>query len=189
MVRTGFLFGGPGSVEEVDPGEKEPKTFELTEGAWNPGTCWCKRSWPGVAGRPPRQLPSRQDVPHLSPRGQAVVVVVGSFNFTRRGLGGGDQPNNDKDKWIYTFFKQALEDTSKKSPFPHPKSLLAHAKPLHYWLSPGERGFHGEDHPIFRGALEKIELKHMFTMQVGRLIRDLDESSQNEWWNVWLKNY
>ena len=33
------------------------------------------------------------------------------------------------------------------------KSLLAHAKPLHYWLSPGERGFHGEGHPIFRGAL------------------------------------
>ena len=31
------------------------------------------------------------------------------------------------------------------------------------------------------GASEKPELKHMFTMQVGRLLRDVDESSQNEW--------
>lgn len=25
VARTGFLFGGPGSVEEVDPGEKGPQ--------------------------------------------------------------------------------------------------------------------------------------------------------------------
>ena len=52
--------------------------------------------------------------------------------------------NDDKDKWIYTFFNQVQE---------------------------------------------KPELKHMFTMQVGRLLRNLDESNQNEWWNVWLRDY
>ena len=52
--------------------------------------------------------------------------------------------NNDKDKWIYTFFNQTQE---------------------------------------------KPELKHMFTTEVGRLLRRLDESSQNEWWNVWLRDY
>lgn len=52
--------------------------------------------------------------------------------------------DNDKDKWICTFFEQARE---------------------------------------------KPELKHMFTTQIGHLLSDLDESSQSEWWKVWLKNY
>ena len=30
--RGRFLLGDPGSVEEMDPGEKEPKAFEFTEG-------------------------------------------------------------------------------------------------------------------------------------------------------------
>ena len=102
MARTRFLFGDPGSVEEVDPGEKEPKAFELTEGAWTQAHAGAKGPGPALRGmgaakhggdsrRPPRQLPSRQDVPHPSPRGQA--VMVGSSNFTKRGLGEGGQPN------------------------------------------------------------------------------------------------
>lgn len=42
---------------------------------------------------------------------------------------------------------------------------------------------------FFNHAQKKPELRHIFTIQVGRLLRDLDESSQNEWWNVWLKDY
>ena len=57
--------------------------------------------------------------------------------------------NDDKDKWIYTFFNQTQE---------------------------------------------KPDVKHMFTTQVGHLLRDLNENSQNEniqskWWRVWLKDY
>ena len=52
--------------------------------------------------------------------------------------------NDDKDRWISTFFEQVRE---------------------------------------------KPKLKHMFTTQVGHLLYNLNESSQNEWWNVWLKDY
>ena len=42
---------------------------------------------------------------------------------------------------------------------------------------------------FFQQAREKPELKHIFTTQVGRLLRNLDEGSQKERWNVWLKDY
>lgn len=44
-------------------------------------------------------------------------------------------------------------------------------------------------HTLFNQVQEKPELRHMFTTQVGHLLRDLDESSQNEWWKVWLRDY
>ena len=36
---------------------------------------------------------------------------------------------------------------------------------------------------------KNLTIKHMFALQVGHLLRDLDESSQKEWWNTWLKDY
>ena len=42
---------------------------------------------------------------------------------------------------------------------------------------------------FFSQAQDKPKLKHMFTTQVGYLLRNLDENSQNECWKVWLKDY
>ena len=101
--RTRFLFGDPGSVEEVDPGEKEPKAFVLTEGGLEPGQVLVQKAlarrcaaWVGhstVEIRAVRRVNFLHGKMYLiaSPHGRA--VVVGSSNFTRRGLGGGDQPN------------------------------------------------------------------------------------------------
>ena len=33
------------------------------------------------------------------------------------------------------------------------------------------------------------ETKNQFAIAIGRRLRDLDESRQQEWWNVWLKDY
>jgi len=33
------------------------------------------------------------------------------------------------------------------------------------------------------------ELKHLFAVRVGHRLRDLDETRQQEWWNIWLKDY
>ena len=101
--RVRFLFGDPVSVEEVDPGEKEPKAFTLTEGGLEPShvlhqkalAVRCAR-WVGKDTVEIRAI-SRANFLHgkmyltTSPRGQA--GVVGSSNFTRRGLGEGHQPN------------------------------------------------------------------------------------------------
>ena len=101
--RTRFLFGNPASVKELDPGEKEPKTFQLTESGLEPEhvlqqkdlakrcTRWVSRNTVEI------RAVSRANFLHgklyltTSPRGQA--AVVGSSNFTRRGLGAGSQPN------------------------------------------------------------------------------------------------
>ena len=101
--RTRFLFGNPASVKEVDPGEKEPKIFRLTESGLEPRhmlpqkdlakrcTQWVSRNTVEI------RAVSRANFLHgklyltTSPRGQA--AVVGSSNFTRRGLGAGSQPN------------------------------------------------------------------------------------------------
>ena len=42
---------------------------------------------------------------------------------------------------------------------------------------------------FFEYAQENAQAKHEFTYQVRLLLRDLDESQQQEWWNVWLKDY
>ncbi len=101
--RVRFLFGDPVSVEEVDPGEKEPKAFTLTEGGLEPShvlhqkalAVRCAR-WVGKDTVEIRAI-SRANFLHgkmyltTSPHG--ATGVVGSSNFTRRGLGEGHQPN------------------------------------------------------------------------------------------------
>ena len=101
--RTRFLFGDPGSVEEVDPGEKEPKAFELTEDGLEPRHVLHQKAlaarcaqWVGKDTVEIRAI-SRANFLHgkmyltTSPHG--ATGVVGSSNFTRRGLGEGHQPN------------------------------------------------------------------------------------------------
>ena len=101
--RTRFLFGNPASVKELDPGEKEPKIFRLTESGLEPRhalqqkdlakrcTRWVSRNTVEI------RAVSRANFLHgklyltTSPRSQA--AVVGSSNFTRRGLGASSQPN------------------------------------------------------------------------------------------------
>ena len=99
-----FLFGEPSSVELLDPARSEPKSFELTENGLVPNhvlqqkylakRCaeWVRRD--SVAIRSASEsnflhgkmyLASSQDSPKNA--------VVGSSNFTKRGLGGSDQAN------------------------------------------------------------------------------------------------
>ena len=101
--RTRFLFGDPGSVGDVDPGAKQPKAFALTEGGLEPRqvlvqkalarrcAAWVQHST--VEIRAVRRANFLHGKMYLtaSPRGRA--AVVGSSNFTRRGLGAGNQPN------------------------------------------------------------------------------------------------
>ena len=42
---------------------------------------------------------------------------------------------------------------------------------------------------FFEYAQENAQAKHEFTDHVRSLLRDLDESQQQEWWNVWLEDY
>ena len=101
--RTRFLFGDPVSVEEVDPGEKEPKAFALTENGLEPRQVLHQKAlavrcarWVGKSTVEIRAI-SRANFLHgklyltASPHG--ATGVVGSSNFTRRGLGEGHQPN------------------------------------------------------------------------------------------------
>ena len=101
--RTRFLFGDPGWVEEVDPGEKEPKAFALTENGLEPRYVFHQKAlatrcaqWVDKDTVEIRAI-SHANFLHgkmyltTSPRGQA--GVVGSSNFTKRGLGEGGQPN------------------------------------------------------------------------------------------------
>ncbi|MYI87153.1 MAG: ATP-dependent helicase [Synechococcus sp. SB0672_bin_10] len=101
--RTRFLFGDPGSVEDLDPGQKEPKAFELTEGGLEPRYVLAQKALARRCAAWVRQSTveirsvSRANFLHgkmyltVSPHG--ATGVVGSSNFTRRGLGAGDQPN------------------------------------------------------------------------------------------------
>ena len=101
--RVRFLFGDPASVEELDPGKDAPKSFELTERGLEPNhvllqkalarqcAAWVRRDSVGI-----RSI-SRANFLHgklylaQSPHGSA--GVVGSSNFTKRGLGGSNRPN------------------------------------------------------------------------------------------------
>ena len=104
VARTRFLFGDPSSVSELDPGYLESKSFEYGEDGLSPTfaltqkplaercEAWAKSE--GVEIRSIRKsnflhgkmyLAGAFDTPN--------VGVVGSSNFTRRGLGGGASPN------------------------------------------------------------------------------------------------
>ena len=98
-----FLFGDPTSIEQVDPGAQEPKSFELTEQGLTPNhtlqqrqlaqrcAAWVARD--SVAIRSVRQSNFLHGKLYLTDGPDGGGGVVGSSNFTRRGLGGGGQAN------------------------------------------------------------------------------------------------
>ena len=99
-----FLFGDPTSVEDIDPGSKDPKAFELTERGLIPNhtlsqkhvakRCaeWVKSD--SVSIRSISQSNFLHGKMYLTGCDRKTTSgLVGSSNFTKRGLGGSDQPN------------------------------------------------------------------------------------------------
>ena len=101
---TRFLFGDPTSVDRLDPTEKEPRFFKVTEKGLLPGVVlrqkhlaqrcagWIEDGSVGV------RAVSRSGFLHgkmylADSRNGQGAAVVGSSNFTKRGLGGGEFPN------------------------------------------------------------------------------------------------
>ena len=98
-----FLFGDPTSVEQLDPGAAEPKSFDLTETGLLPNHTLHQRQlarqcaeWvarPGVSIRSVRQSNFLHGKLYLTDGPDGGAGVVGSSNFTKRGLGGSDRAN------------------------------------------------------------------------------------------------
>ena len=98
-----FLFGDPASVEDLDPGASEPKSFELSERGLEPNhtlqqkalarQCAQWVSKDSVAVRSINRANSLHGKMYLTESPHSNTGVVGSSNFTRRGLGGSDRPN------------------------------------------------------------------------------------------------
>ena len=98
-----FLYGDPGSVGEVDPGEKESKSYDLTEQGLVPRhtlrqkplarRCadWVRRG--NVAVRSVSRSNFLHGKMYLIDAPERSAGVVGSSNFTKRGLGGGTGAN------------------------------------------------------------------------------------------------
>ena len=92
-----FLYGDPGSVGEIDPGEKASKDFGLIEGSLSPGeTLQQKRlakdceQWitEKVEVRTVKQTNFLHGkMYHFERSDNSNTAVLGSSNFTRRGLG------------------------------------------------------------------------------------------------------
>ena len=98
-----LLFGDPTSVEDLDPGEKEPKSFELTEQGLVPNLVLQQKAlarlcadWIARDSVRVRSI-SKSNFLHgkmyLADGPDTGAAVVGSSNFTRSGLGGGRLPN------------------------------------------------------------------------------------------------
>ncbi len=99
-----FLFGDPASVEDLDPGSKDPKSFEVTEKGLVPNHTLqqkylAKRCAKWVSGeavsiRSIRQSNFLHGKMYLAGSGgKTNSAVVGSSNFTKSGLGGSARPN------------------------------------------------------------------------------------------------
>ena len=98
-----FLFGDPASVGEVDPGEKEEKSFDLTEGGLAPNRAlqqkhlarqcaqWVRRK--GVKIRSVGKSNFLHGKMYLAESPTGGAAIVGSSNFTRSGLGVGTGAN------------------------------------------------------------------------------------------------
>ena len=98
-----FLYGDPTSVDDVDPGEAEPKSFEVSEKGLTPvhalhqkslaARCaeWVRQETVGI-----RSI-SRASFLHgkLYLTSPPVRSVVGSSNFTQRGLGTSSHANTE----------------------------------------------------------------------------------------------
>lgn len=99
-----FLFGDPSSVDDIDPGENESKSFDLTEKGLTPNHAlrqkalakecaeWIRKDSVQVRSVSPGNfLHGKMYLTESSD--EAKTGVVGSSNFTKRGLGGSDQAN------------------------------------------------------------------------------------------------
>ena len=104
MNRVRFLYGDPASVEDVDPGDKEAKSFYISEQGLRPNhslnqkhlaqRCaeWICRD--SVHIRSIKQSNFLHGKMYLTSEGKRTTSgIVGSSNFTRGGLGGSDRPN------------------------------------------------------------------------------------------------
>ena len=101
--RVQFLFGDPTSVEDLDPSASEPKSFELTEQGLEPNHTLLQKAlakrcadWIAkdtVAVRSISQANFLHGKMYLTDSPEGAAGVVGSSNFTKRGLGGSDRPN------------------------------------------------------------------------------------------------
>ena len=94
-----FLFGDPASVDDMDPGSREPKSFELGESGLKPNHSLQQKyvakrcaEWFSRESLAVRSV-SRSNFLHGKLYLAGAAGVVGSSNFTRRGLGGSDQAN------------------------------------------------------------------------------------------------
>ena len=98
-----FLFGDPTSVEDLDPGTSEPKSFELTEQGLEPNHTLKQKAlakrcadWIAKDTVAVRSI-SRANFLHgkmyLTSSPDEAAGMVGSSNFTKRGLGGSNRPN------------------------------------------------------------------------------------------------
>ena len=100
---TRFLFGDPASLEDLDPAEKPPKSFDFTERGLAPNLTLRQKSlarrcaeWVGresVALRSVRRTNFLHGKMYLADSPAGPAGVIGSSNFTKRGLGGSDRPN------------------------------------------------------------------------------------------------
>ena len=96
-----FLFGDPTSVEDVDPGTAEPKSFDVTEKGLIPNYALQQKflaercaEWVGrdtVSIRSIAQANFLHGKVYLT--SPSVRSVVGSSNFTQRGLGASSRAN------------------------------------------------------------------------------------------------
>ena len=104
IAQVRFLFGDPTSVEDLDPGAKNPKSFSVTEKGLTPDhtmlqkylakRCadWVRRK--SVAIRSVSQANFLHGKMYLAgSNGKLSSAVVGSSNFTKSGLGGSDRSN------------------------------------------------------------------------------------------------
>lgn len=98
-----FLFGDPASVGELDPGTRVPKAFKLTEDGLSPQHVLQQKylarqcaEWIRGKGVNIRSI-SKSNFLHgkmyLTESAHGGTAVVGSSNFTRRGLGSEESAN------------------------------------------------------------------------------------------------
>ena len=94
-----FLFGDPSSVDDLDPGDKGAKAFNLAERGLVPNQTLTQKylalkcaEWVKSDGVTVRSA-KRSNFLHGKMYLTGGAGVVGSSNFTKNGLGGSDRPN------------------------------------------------------------------------------------------------
>ena len=98
-----FLFGDPDSLDELDPDKGEDKRFEIRESGLHPlyslnqkplaKRCHDWVSKESVQIRSMTQTNLLHGKMYLTESPTGMAGIVGSSNFTKRGLGGGELPN------------------------------------------------------------------------------------------------